>query len=88
MQNYRCKCGECWAYTSMGVSPCARCSKCGSDLAQGPTLHQEPKPHHVMAFPVETDDGKGTLSRCWWCQKKLSQIEKRGEPFVLATERP
>ncbi len=70
----------------MGVSLCDRCSVCGSDLAEGPNCHQEPKPHKIRVEKVtaQTDAGEievGTLSRCVWCQDTLEIIKKCGEPF-------
>lgn len=45
MQFYRCVCGTKTAWTSMGVAPCTACPKCGSDLAESPSLHQVPIAH-------------------------------------------
>jgi len=81
MQYYRCKCGKGYAYTSMGVFPCARCRHCGSDYAQHPDNHREPKPHLLMPHDVETDEGIATLHRCQWCGARKAEIEAKGEPF-------
>ncbi len=75
MQYYRCKCGDSEAWCSDSPWPCARCKKCGSDLAGGPDLHRDPRPHEFLEYPVETDDGQATLSRCRWCMKTKKQIE-------------
>lgn len=70
----------------MGIYQCERCSKCGSDLAEGPSSHRDPKPHRMLAAKVEakTDSGihnVGTLTSCVWCQKSLSEIEQVNEPW-------
>ena len=70
----------------MGVYQCERCAACGSDLAEAPDLHCDPKPHRVLSSPVEaeTDDGKqavGTLSQCIWCHATLTEIKQRGQPW-------
>jgi len=63
----------------MGVFPCDRCRECGSNLATGPDLHEEPRPHQMIATKVETDSGEGTLTRCTWCGKTRKKIEALGD---------
>lgn len=76
MQYYQCKCGETKAWTTMGVERCARCKKCGSDLAQGPNSHKEqPEPHKWITTKVETDEGSASLTRCEYCHKTKTLIE-------------
>lgn len=86
MKYFQCKCGDRKSWSTMGVRRCARCPKCGSDLAQGPSEHRDPEPHQMMEFPVDmqTDAGvvKGTITRCWWCLETKAELEKRGEPMV------
>ena len=43
----------------MGETPCERCPKCGSDIAEAPGMHGEPRPHRMVATPVsaKTDEG-------------------------------
>ncbi len=86
MRYFRCKCGERTAWSSMGIYPCERCSKCGSDLAESPNSHREPQPHRMQAERVQaqTDAGlrdAGTLTRCIWCQDTLAEVETSGEPW-------
>lgn len=71
----------------MGPFRCARCSKCGSDLAEGPSSHREPLAHSLIKqdIEVDTDAGKvkaGDLSRCAFCQKTKAEIEQLRQPFV------
>jgi hypothetical protein len=67
MQYYRCKCGERWSMSSMGVQDCITCDKCGSTLAQSPSSHGEPIPHDIRA---EIQDGK---VRCF-CIRCLASV--------------
>lgn len=68
MQFYRCKCGETVSHTSMGVPDCSKCDKCGSDLAQAPTLHEEPKPHEYV---TRYDRNTGTpFEMCTKCMQR------------------
>jgi len=76
MQHYRCKYGNCESWGSDGPFPCDRCSKCGSDLAPAPFLHEDPKPHEFIQEMVETDEGPKPLSMCKWCYRTKRQIEK------------
>jgi hypothetical protein len=75
MQYYRCKCGNAAAWSSMGISACTTCSKCGSDLAQSPEGHAEtPVPHEYV---VKYDHNTGApYDVCRWCWKRKSEIEK------------
>lgn len=78
MQYWRCKCGDSTSMGSMGPARCTTCSKCGSDLAQAPSLHREPLPHVFdLPFPVETDEGQKTISRCKYCYRSRGEISKR-----------
>lgn len=89
---YRCKCGKSTAHSSMGVSACDTCDKCGSTLATGPNSHQEPKPHDIRA---EIRDGKvkcfcavclrdvGTLADAKNAEEIRQQIKALGE--LMAT---
>lgn len=86
MRYYKCKCGERTAWSSMGVYSCERCSKCGSNLAEGPTSHRDPSPHQMLAVRVSaaTDSGVrdvGTLTQCVWCQQTLAEIETAKDPW-------
>ncbi len=80
MRFYRCKCGEHEAWTSMGVSACAKCSKCGSNLALHPDTHVEPAPHEFVEQMVETDSGPRPLSRCRYCHLTRAQIAQVETP--------
>lgn len=85
---YRCKCGEFTCHSSMGVSACDTCSKCGSTLASSPNSHQEPKPHDIRA---EIRDGKvkcfctnclrtvGTLADAKNADEIRQQVKNLGE---------
>jgi hypothetical protein len=88
MRYYQCICGELTSWSSMGTDPCARCSKCGSGLAEAPGLHDEPRPHRMIVTSVDatTDAGTvtvGTLTQCVWCHRTKTEIEKRNEPMKL-----
>ncbi len=72
MQYYRCKCGSAESWTSMGVPRCRSCSKCGSDLAQGPNGHRDPAPHeYVTRYDEHT--GK-PYEVCLGCDRKREEI--------------
>lgn len=73
---YRCKCGNCQAWSSMGVNPCDGCPECNTTLETGPEHHEEPKPHDFVPTPVETDEGPKPLSRCRWCMRTPREIER------------
>lgn len=75
MQFYRCKCGASRSWGSMPPPLCARCGACGSDLAPGPSLHREPKPHEYLVEQVATDAGPAPLTRCRWCMKTKAELE-------------
>ena len=81
MRYSRCRCGELEHWGS-GMSPhrCARCPKCGSDIASGPSSHGEPLDHEFVAHEVETDEGPKPLSRCRYCHRTRSQINKMDKP--------
>ena len=81
---YRCKCGEREAIGSMPPPQCARCRKCGSDLASSPDRHREPEPHNFVAHQVETDEGPKPLSRCSYCFGSRVEISKREAAEVKA----
>lgn len=73
MQYYRCKCGNSTAWTSMGVPGCTSCSKCGSDLAQGPEGHGEVEPH---TFVTKYDQNTGApYEVCRQCMRRKSDLE-------------
>lgn len=76
MQYYRCKCGKHESWTSMGVSVCAGCLECGTDLAQSPSAHEPIKPHDFKPYPVETNDGTQYLDRCIHCTHTRAQVAK------------
>lgn len=76
MVYYRCKCGNHEAWTSMGVNPCCKCLKCGSNLATSPGSHEDPKPHDFRPTKVETNEGTSYLDRCFWCTKTRKQVEE------------
>jgi hypothetical protein len=49
----------------MGVSPCSRCDKCGSDFAQGPNEHEEPALHeYVTKYDQNTGKPYEICRRC------------------------
>lgn len=78
MQYYRCKCGKTTAWTTIGVSPCVTCHRCGSDLAQGETLHREPAPHrYVTRYDPIT--GK-PYELCDVCCERRESIEAPPKP--------
>lgn len=79
MQYYRCKCGDSTAWSSMGVSACTTCKKCGSDLAQSPGGHAEtPAPHEYV---TKYDQDTGTpYERCSRCMDRRTEIETPAEP--------
>lgn len=77
MQYYRCKCGASEAWGSMPPYACSKCSKCGSDLAQAPGLHGEPKDHDFSYVEkVQTDQGEMTRTRCQYCHRTRDEIER------------
>jgi hypothetical protein len=77
MQYYRCKCGNATAYGSMGPAPCTRCSKCGSDLALGPSGHSEPDAH---TFVTRFDPTNGDpYEVCKRCMRRKSELLSDGE---------
>lgn len=65
----------------MGSAPCRRCDKCGSDLAESPDTHIEPRPHLMVPGTVHTDAGEATLTRCRWCLRTRAELEAAGEPM-------
>jgi hypothetical protein len=73
----QCKCGE-YQFFGSGMEPakCAKCKKCGTRPATGPNSHVDPLPHEFVARPVETDEGNATLSRCKYCYKTRSEVER------------
>lgn len=73
MKYWQCKCGDYQFYGSgMSPEPCTYCKKCGTTAAGLP-----PIPHEfTMISKVETDEGEKKLSRCKWCYKTKSQIER------------
>jgi hypothetical protein len=80
MQYYRCKCGNVQSWTTMGVPDCLGCSKCGSDLAQGPNAHAMPKAHDFSVIcNVDTDEGPKPLSTCKYCHQTKKQTEQLGK---------
>lgn len=86
MQYYRCKCGGSESWTSMGVSACSRCGRCGSDLAQGPTTHSDPAPHE---FVTKYDTNTGApYERCRQCSRLKTDLETRNEAETPWTPRP
>ena len=79
MQYYRCKCGKSEAWTSMGVSECATCKHCGSDLAMGPEGHAEtPAPHEYVA--KYNEDTGIPYEVCRRCLRRRVDLEKPAEP--------
>ena len=84
MKFYQCKCGAAQSWGSLSPNQCRRCATCGSDLATGPSLHRDPKPHAMRAEQVslEIDEGLmwGALTRCIWCRATLAAVQKKGEP--------
>lgn len=84
MRFYRCKCGEHQAYGSDSPSRCSACAKCGSDLAESPSLHREPVPHEFYAETVETNGGTQELDRCKYCHRTRKQIWPTGAESVDA----
>ncbi len=86
MTHYCCKCGTSESCGAMGPYPCVRCPRCGSNLAEFPSEHFEPRPHQMLTERIEViiDNGVfdiGELTRCVWCQETKTQIEKWGEPM-------
>jgi hypothetical protein len=72
---FQCKCGEAKSWSSMGQPSCRRCSKCGSDLAEGPSSHCEPSPHDWKQPPVATDAGEVPgESICILCLQKRKDV--------------
>jgi hypothetical protein len=59
----------------MGVSACTRCSKCGSDLAQGPTGHAEKPAEHDFVTKYNQDTGE-PFQICRNCLRTQKQLEK------------
>lgn len=45
MIGYRCKCGKCTGWSSMGMSDCQGCEECNTTLASHPEGHKELAPH-------------------------------------------
>lgn len=80
MNYYRCKCGSLESWSSTGPTPCTSCEKCDSNLASGPHLHEDPKPHTFEQQMVETDEGPKPLSRCRYCGDTKQSIEQRNLP--------
>ena len=75
MQYYRCKCGNATAWTSMGVPGCTRCSKCGSDLAQGPEGHSDKPDDHAYVTKYDQNTG-APYEVCRTCYKRRSDLEE------------
>lgn len=89
MLYYRCKCGYSEAWGSMPPYQCHACPKCGSDLATGPNVHQEPKPHdfsHVTQ--VATDEGPKPLTRCRYCGCTQAEVEEAQARYLLTSLLP
>lgn len=76
MRYYRCKCGWLMSWGSMPPHPCSKCEKCGSNLAEGPDLHEEPQEHDWVIEKVETDEGLKDRTHCRWCGRRKIEIEK------------
>lgn len=73
MRYNKCKCGSFEHFGSgMNPSPCDACKKCGTTAEGLP-----PVPHEFTFIEkVQTDEGEKKLSRCKWCYKTKSQIER------------
>ena len=76
MQYYRCKCGSCESWGSDGPPQCARCSKCGSNLATHPDFHHEPKEHD---FSDTAAIGKDVIEVCRYCHRTRDQVAAKEE---------
>lgn len=84
MRYYRCKCGKNTAYGSMPPYQCSKCEDCGSDLAEHPDHHREPKPHDFSDVQkVQTDQGEMTVTHCRYCGRTKAQIDRE---IVASTE--
>jgi hypothetical protein len=77
MQYGKCKCGK-YEFWGSGMMParCSPCEICGTIPAGSPTTHPDPLPHNYYVEKVETDDGDKSLTRCRWCLKTKTEIEK------------
>jgi hypothetical protein len=87
MKFYRCKCGSRTCWSSMGPSPCAVCSDCKSDLAEGPGAHRDPKPHALFPGKLNGAD----VEVCYYCLHTTDEIRKHDGapqfvPYSNATE--
>jgi hypothetical protein len=61
----------------MPPSACAKCAKCGSNLALSPGSHRDPSPHTFdLIQQVETDDGPRQLTRCRYCHRTKAEVQK------------
>jgi hypothetical protein len=81
MRYYQCKCGELTAWSSMGVPRCLGCPKCGSDLAEGPNAHMDPRPHDFTASDsTEFHGQKLTATVCRYCRRTPEEIDAEGRP--------
>jgi hypothetical protein len=76
MRYYRCECGDITSWSSMGVLPCDGCKKCNTTLETGPKDHKVPEDHVFEPYPVETDEGPKSLSRCKYCLRTKKELEK------------
>lgn len=74
MRTVRCKCGESIIHTSMGITDCETCDKCGSTFAGHPDGHAEPIPHDWQT-KYDSDTGQPYLvcGRCGKSQKQKTQ---------------
>ena len=61
----------------MGVPACARCGKCGSDLAQGPSEHVAPSPHRFVARYKQTTGEAYEV--CLGCVQTRAALRARNE---------
>jgi uncharacterized protein with PIN domain len=91
VQYSRCKCGWYQALGSMPQPRCARCPKCGSDIAPGPNSHRDPVAHDFsLVAQVDTDEGLKPLSRCLHCGRSRREItdDDARAAAAIATEPP
>lgn len=83
MRYLRCQCGKCEGWNSgMPENPCDGCKECNTTMSSSPSGHKELTPHEMVAYPIESDQGDSTLSRCRWCHDTKKTIEKNGEKWI------
>jgi hypothetical protein len=77
MIGYRCKCGNRWASSSMGMQDCQGCPKCNTTLASHPNYHKAPAPHEfITRYNPKTGEPYEVCNKCY---DRKDELEQRGE---------